>query len=73
MEVGQSGARCIVTTHALFLMKELYKMKDYEIIIDEDILRWLLNRSDKLSVGVLKQLLKSDWVWDCDKKEIRKI
>ena len=40
-KIGYSGARCIVTTHALFLMKELYKMQDYEIIIDEDLLMTL--------------------------------
>ena len=42
-KIGYSGARCIVTTHALFLMKEIYKMQDYEIIIDEDLLMTLFH------------------------------
>ena len=56
-EIVYSGARCIVTTHALFLMKELYRMKEYEIIIDEDLLMTLFHLTGSLPVATVKNML----------------
>lgn len=56
-EIGYSGARCIITTHALFLMKELYRLKEYEIIIDEDLLMTLFHMTGSLPVATVKNML----------------
>lgn len=48
--IGQSGAQCIVTTHELFILKELYKLDGYEKIIDEDILMTLFRQMYKLPI-----------------------
>lgn len=66
--IGYSGARCIVTTHALFLMKELYKMQDYEIIIDEDLLMTLFHFTSSLPLSDIEKLLELPFI-DADNRE----
>ena len=63
-------ARCIVTTHALFLKKELYRQKGYEMIIDEDLLMTIFKQTNKISLKVLKKLLKIRWLSKTDKDTI---
>lgn len=67
-KIGYSGARCIVTTHALFLMKELYKMQDYEIIIDEDLLMTLFHFTSSLPLSDIEKLLELPFI-DADNRE----
>lgn len=66
-KIGYSGARCIVTTHALFLMKELYKMQDYEIIIDEDLLMTLFHFTSSLPLSDIEKLLELPFI-DADNR-----
>ena len=65
-----SNARCIVTTHAFFLIKKLYEMQDYEMIIDEDILVTLFRNEKGISTETLKRLLERDAVTDWNKNQI---
>ena len=71
--IGQSGAQCIVTTHELFILKELYKLDGYEKIIDEDILMTLFRQMYKLPLDTLKKLLSDYWLPDKDRKTIKEI
>lgn len=65
-----SKARCIVTTHAFFLIKKLYELQDYEMIIDEDILVTLFRNEKSISTETLKRLLERDAVTDWNKNQI---
>ena len=71
-ETGE--AQCLVTTHALFLMTEMYnKMPDYEIIIDEDILNTLFHQTKTISKEKLEKLLEVSCLEEERKDTIRKI
>ena len=71
-ETGE--AQCLVTTHALFLMTEMYnKMPDYEIIIDEDILNTLFHQTKTISIEKLEKLLEVSCLEEERKDTIRKI
>ena len=72
-KIGYSGARCIVTTHALFLMKELYKMQDYEIIIDEDLLMTLFHFTSSLPLTDVEKLLEKPFIGDGNRELLKKI
>lgn len=72
-EIGYSGARCIVTTHALFLMKEMYRMNEYEIIIDEDLLMTLFHLTNSLPVSTVKNLLKYPLLVGNNQEPLREI
>lgn len=72
-EIGYSGAQCIVTTHALFLMKELYRMNDYEIIIDEDLLMTLFHLTNSLPVSTVKNLLEYPLIVGNKQEQLREI
>lgn len=47
---GISKERCIVTTHAYFLLMNLSEVADYEIIIDEDILMTLFKKNKEVPI-----------------------
>ena len=66
-------ARCIVTTHAFFLIKKLYEMRDYEIIVDEDILITLFRNEKSISIEILKLLLQKNIINDWNADQIRNI
>ncbi len=72
-EIGYSGARCIITTHALFLMKELYRMKEYEIIIDEDLLMTLFHMTGSLPVATVKNMLNCPLIVGDNQEQLREI
>ena len=72
-EIGRSGAQCIVTTHELFILKELYKLDGYEKIIDEDILMTLFRQMYKLPLDTLKKLLHNYYLPDNDRRIIKEI
>ena len=72
-KIGYSGARCIVTTHALFLMKELYKTQDYEIIIDEDLLMTLFHFTSSLPLSDVEKLLEKPFIGEDNRDQLKRI
>ncbi len=65
--------RCIVTTHAYFMMMNLEDFSDYEIIIDEDILLTLFKRNGAISIRDIQQMLKVGNLKNEVKKELDRI
>ena len=72
-KIGYSGARCIVTTQALFLMKEMYLMEEYEIIIDEDLLMTLFHLTSSLPVSTVKNMLENPLIVGDNKEQLKEI
>lgn len=65
--------RCIVTTHAFFLMMDLQEFEDYEIIIDEDILVSLFKRNGAVTFEDIQKAEQSDQLFGVHKKALDRI
>lgn len=51
------SSRCVVTTHAMFLSLPDEKIKNYEIIVDEDLLMTIFKNTASISIEELKLAL----------------
>ena len=72
-KIEETTAQCIVTTHALFLLKEMYRMDEYVKIVDEDILMTLFRQTHVVPLKTLEKLLEEDWIFGDIEKTIRDI
>lgn len=72
-KIEKTTAQCIVTTHALFLLKEMYRMDEYVKIVDEDILMTLFRETHIVPLKTLEKLLKEDWIFADIEEIIRDI
>ena len=72
-KIEETTAQCIVTTHALFLLKEMYRMDEYVKIVDEDILMTLFRQTHVVPLKTLEKLLEEDWIFGDIERTIQDI
>ena len=68
-----TSERCIVTTHAYFLMMDLDELEDYEIIIDEDLLMTLLKKSGEVPIKDIDYAIKNNLLVKKNKELLKDI
>lgn len=70
---GVSEERCIVTTHAYFLMMNLNEVTDYEIIVDEDILMTFFKKNREVPIEDLEYAVEHNVFSEHNTKILKEI
>lgn len=66
-------ARCIVTTHAYFLMMDDRQFSDYEVIIDEDLLMTLFKKNGAVPISDIRFAINNKIFSKENTEELKKI